>query len=373
MPLTIRKSQLAVASGFTLVEVLVVITIVGILASFITVGAIGALKHTRRSEIKQEIDRLDTALELLKSKYGEYPPNLQTILPVHVDGAYKNFKRYLKLVAPRHREPDELLAAIVGIWAVDQQHFPKAHNGGVTAAEDIVFWLGGFSDDPNYPISGKGGPSYVVAKHDDPTNRTLDPIESRKGVFPFDVDRLGPRAADGYFEDGEYNHIEFSLNGQWHRINFWAYSPRKSDQAFNYFDVSRGSPTMQTDVPGTNGNGKDECWIYPLKKIDKRDALGARLSFKFVNEGRFQILHCGLDNKWGEPLRLLYRGNDPDHIPYPGPEKQNFMRLDIDNDGKATPAEINRMIVYPEGPYDGDLADTQTNISTEMTLEEAKP
>jgi prepilin-type N-terminal cleavage/methylation domain-containing protein len=373
MPLILPESGLTCRRGFTLVEVLVAITIIGILASFITVSAMGALKHSRRSEIKQEIDRLDTAFELLKSRYGEYPPNLQNALPIDATGTYKNFKRYLNLIAPRHREPDDLLWIIIGVWVPDQQHFPKAHNGGVTAAEDIVFWLGGFSDDPNYPISGKGGPSYIVAKHDDPINRTLDPIESRTSVFPFDVDRLGPRAPDSYFEEGEYNHIEYFLNGQWHRMNFWRYSPRKSDQAYNYFDVSRGSPTLQTDVPGTNGSGQDSPWIYPLKKVDKRDASGSRLSFKFVNQGRFQILHCGLDNNWGDPLRQLYRGNDPEHIPYPGPEKQNFMRLDIDNDGKITPAELNGVIVYPEGPYDGDLADTQTNISTESTLEEAKP
>src|SRR3954449_7092999 len=113
MPLVLPESGLTRRRGFTLVEVLVAITIIGILASFITVSAMGALKHSRRSEIKQEIDRLDTAFELLKSRYGEYPPNLQTALPI-TTGTYKNFKRYLNLIAPRHREPDDLLGIIIG-------------------------------------------------------------------------------------------------------------------------------------------------------------------------------------------------------------------------------------------------------------------
>src|SRR5258705_12555905 len=86
MPLTLRKSQPTGRRGFTLVEVLVVITIIGILASLITVGAMGALKHSRRSEIKQEIDKLDAAFEVLKSKHGEYPPNLQTVVPIDPNG-----------------------------------------------------------------------------------------------------------------------------------------------------------------------------------------------------------------------------------------------------------------------------------------------
>lgn len=360
--------------GFTLVELLVVIAIIGILASLITVAAIGALKRARTAEIKSEINAIDAAFRTLKDKVGNFPPNCVTQAPADPNFALNNLKRYLKSVAPRHREPSDLLANLVGGWVLDQVHYPAAHNGGITPAEAIVFWLGGFSDDPSYPISGKGGPSYIVAENEGSINRTLDPIQGRKWLYPFDVDRLGPRADDGYFEEGKYNHVEYFLNGQWHRINFWHYSPRRSDQPYIYFDVSRGSPAMSNDVAAiAEGRGAEsQAWIYAIKQVQKRDASGAPLSFKYVNEGNFQILHCGIDNSWGDKTTQLFLYPKEYKAKYPGPDFQNLLRLDIDADREVTPEENRGMIVYPEGPFPGELADTVENFSTEATIEDAK-
>ena len=95
------------------------------------------------------------------------------------------------------------------------------------------------------PFPDHGGPSYAIPKYDDILNRTLDPIESRKWIFPFDVTRLGPRAADSYFDEGAIQSSRPAsvtsnnfLNGKWRRINFWQYTrPGKSDQPYFYFDV----------------------------------------------------------------------------------------------------------------------------------------
>jgi prepilin-type N-terminal cleavage/methylation domain-containing protein len=185
--------------AFTLIEILVVIMIIGVLAALVVAGAMGAVKHSRRVTIKSEIEQLDAAIELLKHKYQEYPPNVQASPD---PDTFKNFKRYLKVVAPRNREPDILLYYIMGVWVGDP-NYPRPLDRGISASEALVFWLGGLSPDPNYPISGKGGPSYIVPKPGDSENRTLDPIESRKWIYPFDVSRLGPRAADGYFDEGK--------------------------------------------------------------------------------------------------------------------------------------------------------------------------
>lgn len=369
--------------GFTLIELLVVITIIGILAALITVGAVGALKRSRRVTIKSEIEQLDAAFEQIKKKYGEYPPNCGAIPPTNPLYEHKNLVRFMKQVAPRHREPEDLLGNLHSPHYGDSEHFPRCKSFGIRPSEAIVFWLGGLSDDPNYPISGKGGPSYIVAKNEDPINRTLDPIESRQRLYPFDVSRLGPRGPDGFFEDHPDNHIEYLLNGQWHRINFWTYTPSKSDQPYLYFDVSRDNPDVTTtDVPEVPIYGSTEFrgWIYPLKTVFERDASGSPLSFKFANQGKIQILHAGLDNAWGDDHMNLHKwpGKDPIHpekddfMPFPGPEYQNYLRLDIDGDGKVTPEERKAMIVFPEGPWIDDLGDTQVNFSTEMTVEDAQ-
>ncbi len=62
-------------SAFTLVELLVVITIIGMLAALISVAASMAMSAARRSAIKMEMTQLSVALENYKTKYGEYPPD----------------------------------------------------------------------------------------------------------------------------------------------------------------------------------------------------------------------------------------------------------------------------------------------------------
>ena len=68
-----------VRRGFTLVEMLVVITIIGILASLGTVAVFEALKAAKRARIKVEITNLNNAIESYKLKFGDYPPSFTTV------------------------------------------------------------------------------------------------------------------------------------------------------------------------------------------------------------------------------------------------------------------------------------------------------
>ena len=72
----LASSLLAPRRGFTLVELLVVITIIGILAALITVAAVGALKTMRETEIKTEINQIDDGFDEYKNKITAYPAEL---------------------------------------------------------------------------------------------------------------------------------------------------------------------------------------------------------------------------------------------------------------------------------------------------------
>src|SRR5690349_16705564 len=72
------RSSLLAPLGFTLVELLVVITIIGILAALITTAAIGALKSSSRTRIKAELNQIAGGFEEYKNKTTAYPPNCQT-------------------------------------------------------------------------------------------------------------------------------------------------------------------------------------------------------------------------------------------------------------------------------------------------------
>src|SRR5262245_1167429 len=61
--------------GFTLVEMLVVITIIGILASLAGVATFKALEAAKKANIKAEMTNLASAMEQFKMQYGDYPPS----------------------------------------------------------------------------------------------------------------------------------------------------------------------------------------------------------------------------------------------------------------------------------------------------------
>jgi prepilin-type N-terminal cleavage/methylation domain-containing protein len=353
---------LAPRSAFTLVELLVVITIIGILAALITVAAVGALKSSRRTEVKAEVSQIDGGFNEVKNKTNAFPPNCQTDStgPISESRVLADIKRYMKLAFPRHQEPDAVIAALVGLNA-NGTPIAAGQNmaGGMAASEAIVFWLGGFSQDPKFPISGDGGPAYEIPKLGDSKNYTLDPVESRKWIFPCKVDRLVPRSTtDNYFDESKRRFVEYpvTINGQnrFRRINFWQYVPRKLDQPYMYFDTSRYTPESPpignkdpldppaaTAISGLGDTSSVPFYVYAFMK--KSEGTNASSPYQFINPDKFQIIHCGINDKYD----------------------QDTFRDKIANTS-ASP------LLFPAGPYTGDIAETIVNFTTETKLEDAQ-
>jgi general secretion pathway protein G len=63
--------------GFTLIEIMVVIIILGILASYVAVRLTGQTEEARRTQAVVQIQGLETALELYKLDNGSYPTTEQ--------------------------------------------------------------------------------------------------------------------------------------------------------------------------------------------------------------------------------------------------------------------------------------------------------
>lgn len=61
--------------GFTLVEILVVIVIIGILTSLVIVGVFGALKTSRADATRLLVHELGAACDLYRMEFGDYPPS----------------------------------------------------------------------------------------------------------------------------------------------------------------------------------------------------------------------------------------------------------------------------------------------------------
>ena len=329
--------------GFTLVELLVVITIIAILAALLVVAASAAMNRARFARIKTELNQLDQGIEQYKNEVsgGDYPPNAMTNPTTGTmrtlsgnsspQQVANDLVRHFKKVAPRHREPVGLIKRIAGVAPTPTETDVIGNPilaGGMTPAEALVFWLNGFSSDPKAPITGSGGPAYDYS-----SNPTVNGgIEGRKPVFPFETTRLGPRDDNGNFT-GRFIEFQLANNGPTYRINFWQYYPAGSNQPIVYFDTSR--PLM--DVEPMNGPH-----VHAIKQLSTGSTSAAN-AIRYANEGKFQILHCGLDEKWGD-----------------------FTTMSIVDTPSAT-----SMLLFPKGPFTQDLADTITNFTT-GTLEDAQ-
>jgi len=170
-----RGVSLLKPSAFTLVELLVVITIIGILAGLITSAALKALNRAKQVEITLELQQLGIAMEDLKNEFGAYPPNgmIKTSTPVNIL-AQNDFVRMFKKSFPRSQEPAELIFALAGGAVNNPVQSSSLVDTGMNGAEALYFWLGGFSSDVAYPISGPGGPSFSDGND---ANTILDPSD----------------------------------------------------------------------------------------------------------------------------------------------------------------------------------------------------
>src|SRR5262249_51214003 len=62
-------------TGFTLVELMVVILILAILVALLVPAILGAVRSAKTAAVATEINNLATALSDFKTKYGDYPPS----------------------------------------------------------------------------------------------------------------------------------------------------------------------------------------------------------------------------------------------------------------------------------------------------------
>ena len=275
--------------GFTLIELLIAIAIIGILVAIAVPTAFVALRRAKIGAMKLELTNLGIAMEEYRQKYGDYPPDGSDVSLV---------ERHMRKAFPRILNT-ELVVLRAACGGTGGGNFP---NGVMNRAEAIVFFLGGFSSDPQRPLTGAGGPFVVV------NNNPVYNTDRQNAIFDFGSGLvLNDEAEFGTHVRGEAEPPD----------QLPAFRLRNSTVPVAYFD----SRTYQFNISATDvfynsyentGAPNSFGTARPYLSTTVSTATNAR---KYQNDKTFQLVCAGLDNdfggtSWNSPVLYVFPTGD---------------------------------------------------------------
>jgi prepilin-type N-terminal cleavage/methylation domain-containing protein len=265
--------------GFTLVELLVVITIIIILMGLLTPVVINALTRAKEARTIADIAALDSAFKAYKEKVGAYPPSDFAYIgtvdssgyhpPNPVTPQYIALANHLQKAYPQCNVGTEI-AAIINSNPSYKPNSPSTP--AVSPAEAIYFWLSGFCSDHEHPISG------------------LSPTAQRDApLFEFDKTRLtfpdGLTAAPAYspVDTPAVPYVYFAAQ------NYPTHAFQPNDKFGGRYSGT---------VYGKSTNNQVRPYAATLTTALPRNSPTLPKDF-FVNQNSFQVISAGLDGEYG--------------------------------------------------------------------------
>jgi len=271
--------------GFTLVELLVVITIIGVLAGFVLVAVQRVVPQVQDNAVKIELRNIEQSIQLYKENHGSYFPDLNAIAttPSRADAMNRHLKRLFNRRNPTTDVFDPTTATgqdHIRTIADESNLINKAHATTTGAysfdtldpSEVWVLFLMGFSPDVERPITGPG---------------------TRQALYEFDEKRLVDEDDDGW----------------------WAYKPDYNEAEIVYFNAKTYATFPDPDAYGWDGSGSvaelDFNAVGSLAEGVARPYLtfDADGDIRWVNDSSFQLMVAGRDADFGE-----YDTSDPDFV-----------------------------------------------------------
>jgi prepilin-type N-terminal cleavage/methylation domain-containing protein len=296
--------------GFTLVEILIVIAILGILAGLLAVGVNAARVAILKRAQKFEIEMIAQAVEQYRQKYGDYPPDGSSwpIMEAHLRKAFPEILiTELALLDPKFHAAngyirnDNDITATHPLLGYARSINPNINSGRVMdSAEALVFFLGGFSSDAMRPLTGPGGP--FVASGTGYIYNT----QRENGFFEFKTNRLtladnGVSTDETLFSQGIGNDLLPVYIGAGPSI-------QQGGMPITYFD----SRTYQLSggyfgfyVPG-NVFDLENCARPFLSNEVIATSTASNKPQRYANDRTFQIMNAGYDKIYGcKPARRV--------------------------------------------------------------------
>ena len=233
--------------GFTLVEMLVVIAVIGVLAAILTPTLYLAFAKAKVTKIATDLNQISMSIEEYKLNNGDYPPDWTNTALV---------QRHLRTAFPRNQEPLPLDTTKMlrpdGTPPLDSAGNP-AVIANLDPSEALVFWLGMVKDDTRLPLTGSG-----------------DLIR----VYELDLERLVDPDDDGWY----------------------SYAPPDGEGTpYVYFD----SRTYRIAAYPKNLAAANQPWNPTPQVVPYIVNPTAAATVRYANPTKYQIISAGLDGDFG--------------------------------------------------------------------------
>jgi prepilin-type N-terminal cleavage/methylation domain-containing protein len=328
-------------AGFTLVEMLVVITIIGILVALVVPAALSVRNAGKRATVVMDVKQLEMACQAYKEKFGEYPPDFAGDITIANGPAQTAILRHLARAFPRYQPgvgPTAVANSLTGFngfladvqdgWGLPVITIPGGSvdpNYMLSPSTALTFWLGGCPQwltaypptDPTKPVTAFAG---FAA---DPTNpfQSVANCASRIGPFyEFNLSCLyflstGSRSATPAVPGG---------------IFAWPTSAcSKTPPNFYpivYFRAENGNYT--TDglplVAAMTNAKKAGTVVYPAVDV-RLSTTGGAGPYVWVNPSSVQIFSAGLNVRYATPFaHQAFYSTSPYIGPYEFPTGGNY-------------------------------------------------
>jgi prepilin-type N-terminal cleavage/methylation domain-containing protein len=325
---------LATRPGFTLVEILVVITIIGILAGIAIPAIVRARTTANTAFLRNECANFEQAIEAYRLKYGDYPPDFSD---------WPLAQRHYSRIFPEILDSELELLYRLSDNAADDLSVDDSASRGTTfvpalldRAEALVWAVGGFSANPQRPFTGTGGPLTKWPGADAVASGNSHNINIRPEYYQYNSERdnqlmdldsssLSIQGPDSSAVMGPTNRSMSNDERERTGVSIMAemdlfpvYRYRDGHAPYVYFDARTyraiGLSLMlhnNTATPQGNGyfthNGDHFNVVRPILSTTINSSVNppyptaatALRQWNFVNDKTFQILNPGLDGVYG--------------------------------------------------------------------------
>lgn len=297
--------------GFTLVELLVVMTIIGILMGLITVAVIAARNRARIAQVGVEIQGLSNAINEYQNKFGDLPPDFAGVWSTPAPQAPNNARVLARAAVVQHisrafprlvlsgRTTDQQWNSLRNL-ILDQRTAYGQSNIALRIdyldpSTALTFWLGGMPElDDRNQFTGR-----LIGFSANPLN-------------PFENNRYSPSRIPPLFEFDPSRLTKTRYN--WYRYQP-GYGGGGSTPPYIYFRSPYYLPNGNTPWIlewrriNANAGGETEEMGTVQRRQTAQPAVrpyynetqsGARFTVeKFFNPRTFQIICAGADSNYG--------------------------------------------------------------------------